>query len=267
LLQQIEPRQGARDGKREVGAVPPLTRTQAADDAGMSEHQRKTAGMPRKQSPATGFFIVRRLHRRIVVMTTLGQDTKIMRDIVVIGASAGGLEALKILLYGLPTTLPAALFVVVHTTEHKPNSLRDVLARHCSIPVAFAEDNEAILLGRVLLSVPGKHLVLAADRVHLTDGLRENHSRPAIDVLFRTAAAAFGSRVIGIVLSGYLNDGTLGLQEIKAQGGVTIVQSPEEASCTSMPLSAIRNVEVDAVLSTAGISERITTLIAPVEIK
>lgn len=127
--------------------------------------------------------------------------------------------------------------------------------------MAFAEDDEAIVFGRVLLSVPGKHLVLQSDRVHLSDGPRENHSRPAIDVLFRSAATAFGPRVIGIVLSGNLDDGTRGLQEIKAQGGVAIVQSPEEASWPSMPLNAIENVEVDAVLSAADISERIRTLI------
>jgi two-component system chemotaxis response regulator CheB len=200
-------------------------------------------------------------------MTSQGQEPKIKRDIVVIGASAGGVDALKILLHGLPTTLPAALFVVIHTTVHKPNGLRDILAPHCSFPVAFAEDDEAIVFGRVLLSVPGKHLVLQRDRVRLSDGPSENHSRPAIDVLFRTAAAAFGTRVIGIVLSGNLNDGTRGLQEIKARGGVAIVQSPEEASWTSMPLSAIKNVEVDAVLSAAEISERITTLIDPAKFK
>lgn len=200
-------------------------------------------------------------------MSTVDPTAKSRRDVVVIGASAGGLAALKILLHGLPAALPAAVFVVLHSTKHQPNHLLELLAMRCSMPVVLAEDDSLIVFGQVHLSVPGKHLLLQKDRIRLTNGPKEHFVRPAIDVLFRTAASSFGSRVIGVVLSGNLDDGTAGLQVIKAQGGVAIVQLPSEAVWPSMPTSAIENVGVDAVLPAAEISERIISLVEPINVE
>jgi len=155
------------------------------------------------------------------------------RDIVVIGASAGGLDPLKSLVRGLPDDLPAAVFVVMHMgpTSHLPT----ILNRSTRLDVAPARNGERVEHGRVYVAMPDRHLLLHDDHVLLRRGARENLSRPAIDPLFRTAALSFGGRVTGVVLSGSLNDGTAGLHAIKAGGGVTVVQDPADAECADMP--------------------------------
>jgi len=168
--------------------------------------------------------------------------------LVVIGASAGGVEALTQVLSGLSVPLPGAVFIVLHLPAHSRSELPSVLQRATALPVSFAADGDAIKSGQVYVAPPDRHLMIEPGRVRLTRGPRECRVRPAIDVLFRSAAAACGPLVIGVVLSGALDDGTAGLWAIKDGGGVAIVQDPATAQCRSMPESAMQLVDVDEVL-------------------
>lgn len=179
---------------------------------------------------------------------------------MVVGASAGGIEALRRLCAGLPPGLPAAVLVVLHVSPRSPSLLAEVLGRNAGLPVRAARDGEDILPGRVYVAPPDRHLLVAGGRLSLTQGPRENWHRPAIDPLFRSAARLGGPRVAGIVLSGSLDDGTAGLAAVKACGGVAIVQTPEEALFPDMPLNAIRSVDVDHCLPVAGIAELLSRL-------
>src|SRR4051794_8041823 len=169
------------------------------------------------------------------------------RDIIVIGASAGGIQALIELCRGLPEDLPAAVFVVVHTSPTSPGVLPAMLDRAGPFQAAHAEEGETIEHGRIYVAVPDAHLLLGPDRVHLTRGPKENGFRPAVDPLFRTAARWYGPRVIGVILSGGLDDGVEGLALIKKNGGIAIAQDPLEAAFPSMPEAAIEKCEVDHV--------------------
>jgi two-component system chemotaxis response regulator CheB len=168
------------------------------------------------------------------------------RDIIVIGASAGGYEALKILVSGLPANLPASVFVVWHMApEIRESVLPYALQKAGKLPAKQAVDGEAIKTGQIYVAPPDFHLLLESDRVRVTKGPKENRFRPAVDPLFRSAAYNFGSRVVGVVLSGALDDGTAGLWTIKDRGGTAIVQDPLDAEFPSMPKSAMREVKVD----------------------
>lgn len=170
------------------------------------------------------------------------------RDIVVIGASAGGLSALVELVRGLPRDLPAAVFVVVHTSPDNPSVLPQILARAGALPASLAVDGAPIVRGHIHVAPPDHHLVLKRSHLRVSRGPKENGFRPAVDPLFRTAAHVHGPRAIGVVLSGGLNDGTHGLAMIANHGGVAFVQDPHEALVPSMPLSALQSVEVHHVL-------------------
>src|SRR5215212_7061388 len=172
-------------------------------------------------------------------------------DIVVVGASAGGVQALQTLIAGLPANFPAAVLVVLHIPAHTPSHLHTILARAATIPVTPAEDGEAIVPGHVYVAATDRHLLVEADRLRVTRGPKENRVRPAVDVLFRSAAYAFGPRVIGIVLSGMLDDGTAGSWAIKDRGGMVLVQSPQDAEHAAMPESTIQHVAVDHTLPVA----------------
>jgi two-component system chemotaxis response regulator CheB len=165
------------------------------------------------------------------------------RDVIVIGGSAGGLQPLRQLLHDLPQDLRAAVFVVLHlgATSH----LTEVLASTSALPVLRACSGQKIGFGQVHVAVPGMHLLLHDDHLLLRRGPRENLARPAIDPLFRSAACTFGARVIGVVLSGALNDGTAGLRAIKRCGGVAIVQDPAEAAVPDMPRNALLYADID----------------------
>jgi len=167
--------------------------------------------------------------------------------IIVIGASTGGLEAFKRLFAELPASLPAAVLVVMHIGSQE-SILPQILSRYTTLPVRHGTDGEAIETGTVLIAPSDRHLLVEPGRIRLSRGPKENFSRPAIDPLFRSAAVAYRSRVVGVLLSGKLDDGTVGLQAIKAYGGITMVQDPEEAEMPSMPLSAMTHVDIDYCL-------------------
>lgn len=187
-----------------------------------------------------------------------------MQALIVIGASAGGMEALSTIFSALPADFPAAILVVTHVGARK-SLLPELLAKTSALPVRHAQDREPIRPGRILLAPPDQHMLVAITAgqatVELTRGPRENHTRPAIDPLFRSAAAALGSQVVGVILSGYLDDGTAGLQAIKACGGTVLVQDPDDAQAPSMPQSALRNVAVDQCLPVAAMAPALLALV------
>lgn len=182
-------------------------------------------------------------------------------DIICIGASAGGVEALSTVVRGLPGDLAAAVFVVVHFPSYATSVLPDILARRGRLPVAHAVDGEPIRPGRVYVAPPDRHLMLGAEGVRLPRGPRENGHRPAVDPLFRSAAQAFGGRVIGVVLSGNLDDGTAGLATVKRMRGLAVVQDPDTADYPGMPSSAAAHVEVDHVVPVEELAELLVRLV------
>ena len=169
-------------------------------------------------------------------------------DMIAIGGSAGGMDGLMTVLKGLPTQMEAAIFVVLHVSPESAGVLPQILTRGGNLPAAFPNSREKIEYGRVYVAPPEHHLLVVGNDVLAIGGPRENGFRPAIDPLFRSVANAFGSRSVGIVLSGALDDGTFGLLAIKKAGGTAIVQHPYEARLSSMPLSAIQKVEVDHIV-------------------
>jgi two-component system chemotaxis response regulator CheB len=169
-------------------------------------------------------------------------------DIVVVGFSAGGIPPLRQMVADLPVDVAAALFVVHHFPSHGISALPDILARASRLPAAQAIDGDQIRPGHIYVARPDQHLLLRDDTVRLTRGPRENGHRPAVDPLFRTAARCCGPRVIGVILSGTMDDGTAGLGAIKAAGGIAVVQDPESCAYPGMPASAIEHVEVDYIV-------------------
>ena len=166
-------------------------------------------------------------------------------DLVVIGASAGGVGSLQRLVEHIPATFPAAILVTLHLPEGVRSMLPEILARAGNLPATHAINGAPIVPGRIYIAPSGFHLTVEPARLCVTRGAREHSHRPAIDPLFRSAALAYGPRVIGVVLSGLLDDGTVGLKEIKRAGGVAIVQDPHDTEWSSMPQSAIDHVAVD----------------------
>jgi two-component system, chemotaxis family, protein-glutamate methylesterase/glutaminase len=186
------------------------------------------------------------------------------RDLVVIGASAGGVGALQKLLAALPANLNAAVLIAMHLAPNEPSRLPAILEAVSRMPVKAARDNEPLRVGTVNVAVPDHHLLVERDRVRLSRGPREVHTRPAVDVLFRSAAVYHGTRTIGIVLTGALDDGTAGLWAIKEKGGIAIAQLPADAEFPSMPLSAIQHVAVDHVLRIDQMPALLETLVSAV---
>lgn len=172
----------------------------------------------------------------------------IERDITVIGASAGGITALREILRGLPADYPAAVFVVVHLAPESPSVLPHILDRATALSVAEARSGAPIRRGTVMIAPPDQHLILERGQVLLAHGPRENRHRPSIDVLFRSAATMFGPRVTGVVLSGMLDDGAAGLWAVKRQHGTAVVQDPDDAEYPEMPRNALEVVQADFVL-------------------
>lgn len=183
-------------------------------------------------------------------------------DIIVIGTSAGGLKALSAVLSELPADLGAAVFVVQHLAPDHKSHLPRLLADVCALPVGSPADGETFRNGHVYVAPPDHHLMLSSDRVRVVRGPQENRFRPSIDALFRSAARWYGSRVIGMVLTGRLDDGTVGLQAVHARGGITVVQAPEEAEYPSMPTSALRYVKVAHTVRIADAGALLIRLVA-----
>jgi two-component system chemotaxis response regulator CheB len=183
------------------------------------------------------------------------------RNIVVIGASAGGVEAITSLAKDLPADIPASLFVVSHLLPESSNHLVDALNTTGPLPAKSAEDGEDIRTGVIYVAPPDRHLLVKRDCVRVTRGPRENRWRPAIDPLFRSAAVAYGPRVLGVVLTGMLDDGTAGLLAIKRCGGLALVQDPEEAPFPEMPHTALANVAVDHKLPIRELAAAIARLV------
>lgn len=183
------------------------------------------------------------------------------RNIVVIGCSVGGVEALQKLVAGLPETFPASIFVVLHLSPQSTSVLPQILARVGNLPAVHPRDNDPIRVGHIYIAPPDNHLILEDGRVRVTHGPKENRHRPAVDPLFRSAARWHGQRVIGVVLTGSLDDGTAGLLAIKKRGGIAIVQDPAEAMAPGMPQSALDVVSVDHVATLEEIPELLKKLI------
>jgi two-component system chemotaxis response regulator CheB len=182
------------------------------------------------------------------------------RNIIVIGASAGGLEALQTLVSGLPENLEASIFVVWHMAPEVRGVLPSVLSRAGKLPATHAIDRELIEPGHIYIAPPDRHMLLEEGRIRVTRGPKENRFRPAVDPLFRSAAFVYGAQVIGVVLSGALDDGTSGLWTIKLRGGIAVVQDPHDAAVSSMPENALREVEVDHKVPAAAMGDLLTSL-------
>ena len=193
--------------------------------------------------------------------------------IVVVGASAGGVNALMTLVAGLPANFPWAVLVVLHIGVHR-SVLPDLLASRGPLPSSHASNEERILAGRIYVAPPDRHLVVEDGHMQVTKGPKEHFTRPAIDPLFLSAALAYGPRVVGVILTGTMEDGTAGLQAIKECGGMAVVQDPNDAQESEMPRSALKHVAVDHCGPIGGIagalvgltrSQRPTAIAAPPE--
>ncbi len=175
--------------------------------------------------------------------------------IVAIGASAGGIQAVLSILNALPEDFPAPILIVIHTSADSPGLLPAILQRRSRLHVMGAHEGLPLHPGTAYVACPGKHMLVRNGHLHITAGPFENRNRPAIDPTFRSVALEFGRGAIGVILTGYLDDGTAGLATIKRHGGKAVVQHPEDAEVPNMPQSALNNVSVDAVVPLAGIPE------------
>jgi two-component system chemotaxis response regulator CheB len=180
--------------------------------------------------------------------------------LIVIGASAGGLAPLRAIVGALPADFPATVLVVMHLSPTAKSFLAEILARVTEAGVAPAADDLELRPGRIFVAPPDRHLTVLAGRIQLTRGPRENGHRPAVDPLFRSAAEQYGPACCGVILSGTRDDGTAGLAEIKAHGGVTVVQDPSEAQYDGMPAHALAATDADFVLPAEEIGPTLVRL-------
>ncbi|HXO43754.1 MAG TPA: chemotaxis protein CheB [Thermoanaerobaculia bacterium] len=168
--------------------------------------------------------------------------------LLVLGASAGGVQALCEVVQALPARLDAAVFAVLHVSPYGRSAMPAILSRSGPLTAVHPADGEAIRAGRIYVAPPDLHMLVERGLVRLSRAASENGFRPSVDVLFRSAARSYGARVVAVVLTGNLDDGTAGLAAVKRHGGVAVVQDPAEADYPGMPASAVRNVDVDYVL-------------------
>ena len=193
---------------------------------------------------------------RFLAMTT----TMPPCNVIVIGASAGGVASLSQLVRRLPAQLQAAVAVALHVPEESTSVLPTILTREGPLTATHAVDGEPLQHGRIYVAPPGRHLIVKRQTVRVVRGPNENGHRPAVDPLFRTAARAHGRRVLGVVLSGSLDDGTAGLSAIKEHGGAALVQDPSDAMFAGMPQSAIENVAVDFIGDVPALASELVRL-------
>jgi two-component system chemotaxis response regulator CheB len=189
-------------------------------------------------------------------------------NIVVVGASAGGVESLSAFVSSLSPKLDAAIFVVLHVSPNYVSKLPEILSRVGPLPAKHPEDGERFEAGQIYIAPPDHHLLIDQDKVIVTRGPKENRNRPSVDALFRSAAYHYRDKVIGIVLSGALDDGTSGLWNIKRMGGIAITQELSECLVDSMPASAMEQVDVDFSLPASKMGTLLHQLIhdnAPME--
>jgi two-component system chemotaxis response regulator CheB len=185
-----------------------------------------------------------------------------MHKFIVIGASAGGLEALDELIAQLPTDLAAAIFIVQHMSpDNSGTALLQRLSKYAAFQAKLADDGDVFRAGRIYIARPDYHMLVKKRKLLVTKGARENRQRPGIDALFRSAAVNHGPLVIGVILSGMLDDGTSGLSAIARCGGITVVQDPKDATYSGMPQSAISNLDVDYVLPVDDMGELLEKLV------
>jgi len=183
------------------------------------------------------------------------------KRIVVIGGSSGAIEAMRVIARGLPAGFPAPVCMVVHMSPESPGTLDSILSQGAQVPCASAVTGARLRDGHIYVAPPDHHLLVEPGALRLSKGPRENRCRPAVDPLFRSAAQVYGAGVIGVVLTGNLDDGTAGLWTIKRLGGVTIVQDPNEALFPSMPASALQHVPVDHVVPVQEIAPLLARLL------
>jgi two-component system, chemotaxis family, protein-glutamate methylesterase/glutaminase len=198
----------------------------------------------------------------VVTGEAAARGTVARKDIIVVGGSAGALEALRTLVEGLPVDLGASVLAVIHIPPSTPGRLVEILQRRCALPVAWARDGDALGHGQVYVAPPDTHLVVDDGHMRLTHAPRENHNRPAIDPLFRSAALAHGPRVIGVVLSGRLDDGTAGLWAVHERGGTTVVQDLDDAAHPDMPRNALAYTAADHVAPASALGPLLGRLAA-----
>jgi two-component system, chemotaxis family, protein-glutamate methylesterase/glutaminase len=183
--------------------------------------------------------------------------------IIVVGASAGGITPLAELVAQLDPEINAAVFIVLHLSNTGIGSfLKEKIQRYTSLSCVIAENNMPLKKGQVYLAPPDFHLLIKDDKTITRSGPPENRWRPSIDVLFRSAAVSHTDRVIGVILTGLLDDGTAGMVAVAGCGGTTIVQDPEEAQYPDTPLSVLQAIPVDYVAKLAEMGEIISTIIA-----
>lgn len=184
-----------------------------------------------------------------------------VRDVIVIGGSAGAVEVLLTVLGSLPVDLGAAVAVTIHRHPTRPSTLDRVLGRRSSLPVIEPADEEPFTPGRVYLAPPDRHMVITDGVVCLNREPRQHHTRPAIDPLFISAAERFGARVIGLLVTGNLSDGVSGLIRIKQLGGITLVQDPSQALYPSMARNALIYDNVDLILGLQSVAATLAALV------
>jgi two-component system chemotaxis response regulator CheB len=184
-------------------------------------------------------------------------------DVVAVGASAGGVEALHVVVSSLPATFPAAVLIVQHMDPRHKSLLAGLLGRRCLLTVKQASDGEPIRSGVVYIAQPNSHLIVSAEQLRLTDSGLVHFSRPSIDLLFESVAASYGDRAIGVILSGSGVDGASGLRAVKEKGGTTIVQDPASAAHAGMPQAARATGCVDFTLPLEDIGPALMSLVLP----